>query len=131
MHVLPKGFHRIRHYGLLANGQREANLAKARELLRVKTIDPADDALRRADDAEPADAPTVLAAPVPLLRRPHAHHRDLRGRLPATTARITVERPTEGRHVMSRRPTSITASSITPVAGHAPAATALVSIAVE
>jgi hypothetical protein len=64
MHVLPKGLHRIRHYGLLANGQREANLAKARALLRVKEIDPTDDALRRAD-AEPADTPTVHPRPCP------------------------------------------------------------------
>jgi Putative transposase/Phage integrase, N-terminal SAM-like domain len=35
MHVLPKGFHRIRHYGLFANGNRAANLARARELLQV------------------------------------------------------------------------------------------------
>ena len=35
IHVLPKGFHRIRHYGLLANGNRAANVAKARELLAV------------------------------------------------------------------------------------------------
>jgi len=33
MHVLPKGLHRIRHYGLFANGNRAANIAKARELL--------------------------------------------------------------------------------------------------
>ena len=33
LHVLPHGFHRIRHYGLLANPVRRANLAKARELL--------------------------------------------------------------------------------------------------
>jgi hypothetical protein len=33
MHVLPKGLHRIRHYGLLANANRAANIAKARELL--------------------------------------------------------------------------------------------------
>ena len=33
LHVLPAGFHRIRHYGLLANGARTANLALARELL--------------------------------------------------------------------------------------------------
>ena len=65
IHVLPKGLHRIRHYGLLANGQREANLATARELLRVKTINPADDALRRADDATHADAPAVLPRPCP------------------------------------------------------------------
>src|SRR6202012_5617256 len=30
IHVLPKGFHRIRHYGLLANGTRAANIAHAR-----------------------------------------------------------------------------------------------------
>jgi len=34
LHVLPKGFHRIRHYGLLANGARAENLAKARALLQ-------------------------------------------------------------------------------------------------
>jgi hypothetical protein len=33
IHVLPSGFHRIRHYGLLANGNRAANIARARELL--------------------------------------------------------------------------------------------------
>ena len=33
MHVLPDGFHRIRHYGLLASAQRKANIAKARMLL--------------------------------------------------------------------------------------------------
>jgi len=33
LHVLPAGFHRIRHYGLLANGSRKASLALARELL--------------------------------------------------------------------------------------------------
>jgi hypothetical protein len=35
LHVLPRGFHRIRHYGLLASGTRKANLARARELLAV------------------------------------------------------------------------------------------------
>jgi hypothetical protein len=33
IHVLPQGFHRIRHYGLFANGQRAENLAKAGALL--------------------------------------------------------------------------------------------------
>ncbi len=37
LHVLPSGFHRIRHYGLLANGERREKLAKARELLGVAT----------------------------------------------------------------------------------------------
>ncbi len=35
LHVLPRGFHRIRHYGLLASGGRRANVARARELLAV------------------------------------------------------------------------------------------------
>jgi len=33
LHVLPRGFHRIRYYGLLANAARVENLARARELL--------------------------------------------------------------------------------------------------
>jgi hypothetical protein len=33
LHVLPSGFHRIRHYGLLSNGSRTVNLARSRELL--------------------------------------------------------------------------------------------------
>ena len=37
LHVLPSGFHRIRHYGLLANSGRKDNLEKARELLQVTT----------------------------------------------------------------------------------------------
>jgi hypothetical protein len=39
IHVLPGGFHRIRHYGLFANANRAANIALARELLGVP--DPA------------------------------------------------------------------------------------------
>jgi hypothetical protein len=33
LHVLPTGFHRIRHYGLLANATRVEKLARARALL--------------------------------------------------------------------------------------------------
>ena len=33
LHVLPKGFHRIRHYGLLASAVRKDNIARARQLL--------------------------------------------------------------------------------------------------
>src|SRR5687767_7813166 len=35
LHVLPDGFHRIRHYGLFANSHRAAMLARCRELLDV------------------------------------------------------------------------------------------------
>jgi hypothetical protein len=38
LHVLPKGFHRIRHYGVLASAGRKANVARARQLLAVPTV---------------------------------------------------------------------------------------------
>jgi hypothetical protein len=38
IHVLPRGFHRIRHYGLFANGNRAANIAKARALLAAAPV---------------------------------------------------------------------------------------------
>ncbi len=38
LHVLPSGFHRIRHYGLLANAVRRENLIRARELLHVVAV---------------------------------------------------------------------------------------------
>jgi hypothetical protein len=43
LHVLPIGFHRIRHYGLIANAGRRDNLAKVRHLLNVSS--EADDAM--------------------------------------------------------------------------------------
>jgi hypothetical protein len=49
LHVLPRGFHRIRHYGLLASGTRRDNLARARALLAVPPPSP------EPDEAEPAD----------------------------------------------------------------------------
>jgi hypothetical protein len=55
-HVLPKGFHRIRHYGLLASGAREANLARARELLTAS--------LPEQTNEEPATS-DALATPCP------------------------------------------------------------------
>jgi hypothetical protein len=41
LHILPRGFHRIRHYGLLAGSSRKASLALARKLLAVAA--PAED----------------------------------------------------------------------------------------
>jgi Putative transposase/Transposase zinc-binding domain len=56
LHVLPSGFHRIRHYGLIANAGRKENLARARTLLHV------------VPDAHPepqrADAPAGIVQPV-------------------------------------------------------------------
>jgi Putative transposase/Transposase zinc-binding domain len=51
IHVLPSGFHRIRHYGLFANGGRAENLARARDLLGVPAQqDKPDDADASADE---------------------------------------------------------------------------------
>ena len=44
IHVLPSGFHRIRHYGLLANSRRQENLQRVRQLLLEPTgVDEAND----------------------------------------------------------------------------------------
>jgi len=42
LHVLPKGFHRIRHYGLLASAGCKANIARARVLMAapMPEVDP-------------------------------------------------------------------------------------------
>ena len=40
IHVLPSGFHRIRHYGLFASGTRSDNIARARRLLDVPAAQP-------------------------------------------------------------------------------------------
>ncbi len=52
IHVLPHGFHRIRHYGLLASGTRADNIARARRLLDVpaEQHEAGDDS--RAEEAE-------------------------------------------------------------------------------
>jgi hypothetical protein len=61
LHVLPKGFHRIRHYGLLANGQRAANIARARELLAMPAPAKASPPTKSATP----DEPRVLPRPCP------------------------------------------------------------------
>jgi hypothetical protein len=61
IHVLPRGFHRIRHYGLFANANRAINIARARELLAVPphTIKP------NTAEAVEVDEPRVLPRPCP------------------------------------------------------------------
>ena len=59
IHVLPKGQHRIRHYGLFANGSRVANIARIRELLA------APQRATDTDTADTTDGPRVLAIPCP------------------------------------------------------------------
>ena len=52
LHVLPDGFHRIRHYGLFANGHRAEKLALCRKLLNVpaRALEPEDDEPPAAGD---------------------------------------------------------------------------------
>ncbi len=61
LHVLPGGFHRIRHYGLLANCNRTASLALARQLLQVPPQDP-----QPCDDSLDTARPTFIC--------PHCGH---------------------------------------------------------
>ena len=64
LHVLPKGLHRIRHYGLLATGQRAENIERARELLGADTQGGADAAGSETDDAN-ADTAGADLPPCP------------------------------------------------------------------
>jgi hypothetical protein len=56
LHVLPTGFHRIRHYGLFANGGRADNLTHARELLNVEAP-PGQPLTEPHDPAQPLTQP--------------------------------------------------------------------------
>ena len=53
IHVLPNGFHRIRHCGLLASGTKAETIARARELI---------DAVRPAQKAQKQQAPDSATA---------------------------------------------------------------------
>lgn len=55
LHVLPKGFHRIRHYGLLATGTRAEAIERARELLGA--LEPGSEACDDTGTDDGADLP--------------------------------------------------------------------------
>jgi hypothetical protein len=59
IHVLPHGFHRIRHYGLFASAGRADNIARARELLNAPKPQC------NPTDADPTDESPKLAHPCP------------------------------------------------------------------
>ena len=61
LHVLPDGFHRIRHYGLFANGHRAEKLALCRKLLAV----PAAVFTEHQDEGEAADDDGADPPPCP------------------------------------------------------------------
>ena len=68
-HVLPKGFHRIRHYGLFASTNRTETMEAVRKLLDLAPSAAEQTSGRRSGAAR---------ALLPPLRRPHGHHRELR-----------------------------------------------------
>jgi hypothetical protein len=61
IHVLPHGFHRIRHYGLFASAARAGNVARARQLLAT----PAPHSKSADANAPDDNAPPTLAHPCP------------------------------------------------------------------
>jgi hypothetical protein len=83
--VLPKGFHRIRHYGLFASTNRAESIATARALLNVVPF------CRRSPTRAGCCAGCIAGAAVPMspLRRAHDRYQDLRMRLRAELATNT------------------------------------------
>jgi hypothetical protein len=67
VHVLPRGFHRIRHYGLFANGNRAEAIAKARALLAVAPAMPTPETAHDVEATTPAEPeqPCVHPRPCP------------------------------------------------------------------
>ncbi|MEM9231615.1 MAG: IS91 family transposase [Pseudomonadota bacterium] len=63
IHVLPKGQHRIRHYGFYGNGNRAANIARIWGLLGART--PSREDAGDASECDINQPPRVLALPCP------------------------------------------------------------------
>lgn len=61
LHVLPRGFHRIRHYGLIANAERRDNIEKARELLQVEA--PGAQTAPQSNDRPAGSGPLTFVCP--------------------------------------------------------------------
>ena len=58
MHVLPNGFHRIRHYGLLASGTKTETIVRARQLIAAATPAQTAPTQQAPDNAAATDDPT-------------------------------------------------------------------------
>ena len=96
MHVLPSGYHRIRHCGLLASGTKTETIARIREL--IATVEP----VQTAHQPQPPDSAAATDQgdpPVPVLRRSHEHHRDLQPRLDTAIQTAAANRD-QDRYVM-------------------------------
>ena len=74
IHVLPSGFHRIRHYGLLANKVRASHLAQAHQLLQHIPPDSTDDNADHEHTAVPVYRCTSCGAPMFIIETFTAAH---------------------------------------------------------
>ena len=109
LHTLPDGFHRIRHYGFLANSHRAGKLALCRKLLDA----PDRGAIHPAGPDRPS---TAQPRALPVLRRRHAEARYPAA--PRASAAALLER-----HLVTRRKPAMPISH--PRAPIAPAGIAL------
>jgi len=75
LHVLPSGFHRIRHYGLLANANRQRDIPAVRALLHQPAPQPAADQSAEHTGARPTFVCRHCGAPMLIIeifaRAPH------------------------------------------------------------
>jgi len=95
IHVLPKGFHRIRHYGLFAHSQPRR---EHRESPRNSSTSPRLPPTRKSSRILLPTPPRVLPCPCPRCGGPHDRDRDLRARLRAEVAPDA----DQDRHIMSQ-----------------------------
>jgi hypothetical protein len=86
VHVLPRGFVRVRHYGFQANGQRHQMIARARQLLAdpaplpAKPIrEPWPELFRRLTGRDPLQCPFCKEGRLNIVSLPKPRHRSSRG----------------------------------------------------
>ena len=94
LHVLPSGFHRIRHYGLFAGTVRARNIERVRQVAR-RARGLARALARRGGQR---GRNRFACAPMPVLRRPDDHRRNLRRPAPCA---IAIAEPDQDRHLMT------------------------------
>jgi Putative transposase len=82
IHVLPKGFHRVRHYGLFASANRAETITRVRELLGLAT--PATEEAVKIDPA----AAQPLAQPCPITAQANPRPTSTRHHLTAGLSRL-------------------------------------------
>ena len=130
LHVLPKGFHRIRHYGLLARSRTKAEtLARARELIAAATAGTTWCNRRRISRLTIPRHGQRADPSLPVLRRTHGDHRAVRGRPHAASSADPGPGCDQDRHVMMMLATVLLVTADRLAAGSWPATMALGSIA--